>query len=208
VLLIDDPFMTLDPSTRAELDADLEALHLELGMTAVLATSSVEEAMLLSDRIVVLTGPPEHTYDLVDIDLPRPRYGAPSPSTVATQTAAEAALHNTVLRRLIKTEIDEGWIDEAVERYRRIEALQAEFEEAARRLTVTIHSPDGLVELAVTAAGTITDVRITGAIHGRSAAEVSQSVQAAVTAAAHAAQWAREKLHAEMFVGHQPLREV
>ena len=49
-------------------------------------------------------------------------------------------------------EIDEGWIEEAVERYRRIEALQAEFDQAARRLKVTVHSPDGLVELVVTAA--------------------------------------------------------
>src|SRR5688500_17054282 len=105
-------------------------------------------------------------------------------------------------------EIDEGWIEEAVERYRRIEALQAEFDEAARRLTVTVHSPDGLVELVVTATGEITDVRITGTLSGRSAAELSQSIQAAVTAAAGAARWAREKLHAEMFAGYRPLREV
>ena len=105
-------------------------------------------------------------------------------------------------------EIDEGWIEEAVERYRRIEALQAEFDEAARGLKVTVHSPDGLVELVVTAAGAITDVRITGSLHGRSPTDVSRSVQAAVTAAADAARWARDKLHAEMFAGYQPLREV
>ncbi|BCB86446.1 YbaB/EbfC family nucleoid-associated protein [Phytohabitans suffuscus] len=105
-------------------------------------------------------------------------------------------------------EIDEGWIEEAVERYRRIEALQAEFDEAARGLKVTVHSPDGLVELVVTAAGAITEVRITGTLGGRSNAEVSESIQAAVTAAAGAAHWAREKLHAEMFAGYRPLREV
>jgi len=105
-------------------------------------------------------------------------------------------------------EIDEGWIEQAVERYRRIEALQAEFEQASRGLKVTVHSPDGLVELVVTAAGAITDVRITGALHGRSNAELSQSIQAAVTAATDAARWAREKLHAEMFAGYRSLREV
>lgn len=105
-------------------------------------------------------------------------------------------------------EIDEGWIEQAVERYRRIEALQAEFDQAARGLTVTVHSPDGLVELVVTAAGAITDVRIIGTLNGRSSAELSQSVQAAVTAAADAARWAREKLHAEMFGGYRSLREV
>ncbi|BCB81108.1 hypothetical protein GCM10022251_67070 [Phytohabitans flavus] len=105
-------------------------------------------------------------------------------------------------------EIDESWIEDAVERYRRIEALQAEFEEAARDLTVTVHSPDGLVELVVTATGAITDVRITGAFGGRTSAELSQSIQAAVTAAADAAKWAREKLHIEMFASYRPLREV
>jgi DNA-binding protein YbaB len=105
-------------------------------------------------------------------------------------------------------EIDEGWIEQAVERYRRIEALQAEFDQAARGLKVTVHSPDGLVEIVVTAAGAITDVRITGALNGRSNAELSKSIQAAVTAAADAARWAREKLHDEMFAGYRSLREV
>lgn len=105
-------------------------------------------------------------------------------------------------------EIDEGWIEEAVERYRRIEALQADFDQAARGLKVTVHSPDGLVELVVTAAGAVTDVRITGTLDGRSSAELSHSIQAAVTAAADAARWAREKLHDEMFAGYRSLREV
>lgn len=105
-------------------------------------------------------------------------------------------------------EIDEGWIEEAVERYRRIEALQAEFDEAARVLKVTVHSPDGLVELVVTATGAITDVRIADSLAGRSGQELAQSIQAAVTAAGDAARWAREKLHAEMFDGYRPLREV
>jgi len=105
-------------------------------------------------------------------------------------------------------EIDEGWVEEAIERYRRIEALQADFDHAARGLKVTVHSPDGLVEIVVTAAGAITDVRIANGLQGRSGTELAQSVQAAVTAAADAAQWAREKLHAEMFASYRPLREV
>lgn len=105
-------------------------------------------------------------------------------------------------------DIDESWIEEAVERYRRIEALQAEFDEAARGLKVTVRSPDGLVEIVVTAAGAITDVRITGPLDGRGNTDLSRSIQAAVTAAADAARWAREKLHDEMFAGYRPLREV
>ena len=50
-------------------------------------------------------------------------------------------------------EIDEAWIEEAIERYRRIEALRAEFDKAAAAVEVTVHSPDGLVEVVVTAAG-------------------------------------------------------
>jgi hypothetical protein len=101
-------------------------------------------------------------------------------------------------------EIDEAWIEEAVERYRRIEERAAEFDRAARSLTVTVHSPDGLVEVLVSAAGTIRDVRI-GALQGRTSAEVSRSVREAVTAAADAAAWARQKLHAETFDEYRPM---
>ena len=102
-------------------------------------------------------------------------------------------------------EIDEAWIDEAVERYRRIEQRAAEFERAAKAVTVSVHSPDGLVEVVVAADGTIRDVQITGALQGRTSAQVSRSVREAVTAAADAAAWARQKLHAETFGEYRPL---
>jgi DNA-binding protein YbaB len=102
-------------------------------------------------------------------------------------------------------EIDEAWIEEAVERYRRIEERTAEFERAARSATVTVHSADGLVEVVVAADGAIRDVRIVGAIQGRTSAQVSRSVREAVTAAADAAAWARQKLHAETFGEYRPL---
>lgn len=105
-------------------------------------------------------------------------------------------------------EIDEAWLEEAVERYRRIESLQAEFDKAVHGVEVTVRSPDGLVEVAVTAAGAITDVRFLGALHSRTNVEVARSVQAAVSAAADAARWAREKLHAETFGEYRPLAEA
>jgi hypothetical protein len=101
-------------------------------------------------------------------------------------------------------EIDEAWIEEAVERYRRIEARAAEFERAASSVTVTVHSPDGLVEVEVSAAGVIRDVRV-GSLHGRTSADVSRSVRDAVAAAADAAAWARQKLHAETFGEYRPM---
>lgn len=105
-------------------------------------------------------------------------------------------------------EIDETWIEEAVERYRRIESHRAEFDKAVHGVEVTVRSPDGLVEVAVTAAGTITDVRFLGPLHTRTSGEVARSVRAAVTAAADAARWAREKLHAETFGDYRPLTEA
>lgn len=102
-------------------------------------------------------------------------------------------------------EIDEAWIEEAVERYRRIEALLAEFDKAVKTVEVTVRSPDGLVEVVVTADGAIKDVVINGQLHGRTSAELSRSVRDAVAAAADAATWARQKLHAETFGEYRPL---
>jgi hypothetical protein len=105
-------------------------------------------------------------------------------------------------------EIDEAWVEQAIDRYRRIEALRGEFDKAARCLEVTVRSPDGLVEVIVTAAGDVTDVRLQGPLHSRTNADVSRSVLAAVSAAGEAARWAREKLHAETLGEYEPLAEA
>jgi DNA-binding protein YbaB len=99
-------------------------------------------------------------------------------------------------------EIDEAWIDEAIERYRHVEARLAEFDRAVKDVEVTVCSPDGLVEVVVTADGVIRDVRIHGQAHTD---ELSRSVREAVVAAADAAAWARQKLHAETFGAYRPL---
>jgi hypothetical protein len=96
-------------------------------------------------------------------------------------------------------EIDEAWIDEAIDRYRRIDALRAQFDKAVQAHVVSVHSPDDSVEVLVTAAGDITDVRIRGSLQNRNAADLAREVQAVVTSAAEAARWAREKLHDEVF---------
>lgn len=102
-------------------------------------------------------------------------------------------------------EIDEAWVEEAVERYRRIEALQAEYDKAVRGLEVTVRSPDDLVEVVVTGDGVVRGVTVVGSLHGRSNTEVSRSIESAVTAAADAARWARQKLRAESFGEYRPL---
>jgi DNA-binding protein YbaB len=100
-------------------------------------------------------------------------------------------------------EIDEAWIDEAVERYQRIEERLADLDRTVKRVEVTVRSPDGLVEVVVTADGTVRDVRILG--DTRSNDELSRAVREAVVAAADAAAWARQKLHAETFGAYRPL---
>ena len=104
-------------------------------------------------------------------------------------------------------EIDESWIDEAIDRYRRFDRLRGEFDKAVASHTVSVHSPDDSIEVVVTAAGEITDIRIHGTLHNRNSVEFAREIQAVVTSAAEAARWAREKLHGEVFGALDSLRE-
>ena len=104
-------------------------------------------------------------------------------------------------------EIDEAWIDEAIDRHRRIEAMRAEFDKAVASHFVSVHSPDDSIEIVVTAAGEITDVQIHGALHHRNPIEFAREIQAVVVNAAEAARWAREKLHGEVFGKLRSLEE-
>jgi hypothetical protein len=96
-------------------------------------------------------------------------------------------------------EIDESWIEEAIERYRRLDQSRADFDKAVASHTVSVHSPDDSIEIVVTAAGDITDVRVKGTLHHRDPTEFAREILAVVTTAADAARWAREKLHGEIF---------
>lgn len=96
-------------------------------------------------------------------------------------------------------EIDEVWIDEAIDRYRHIEKLRVEFDKAVVAHSVSVHSPDQSIEVVVTAAGDIVDVRIHGGLRHRDAAEFARQMRTVVTSASEAARWAREKLHGEVF---------
>ncbi len=103
-------------------------------------------------------------------------------------------------------DIDEAWIEEAVERYRRIDALLGDFHKAVTALEVTVRSPDGLIEIVVSGDGAVKDVLISPeALTSRSAAQLSRSVRDTCTAAADAAAWARRKLHEERFSEYGPL---
>lgn len=74
VLLMDEPFGALDALTRAHLQDSLMEIHAELGNTVIMITHDVDEAVLLSDRIVMMTNGPAATVgEILDIELPRPR---------------------------------------------------------------------------------------------------------------------------------------
>ena len=74
VLLLDEPFGALDALTRAKLQDELLAIVHKTQSTVVMVTHDVDEAVLLSDRIVMLTNGPSATIgEILSIDLPRPR---------------------------------------------------------------------------------------------------------------------------------------
>jgi len=74
VLLLDEPFGALDALTRAHLQDELMRITAETGSTVVMVTHDVDEAVLLSDRIVMMTNGPAATVgETLAVNLPRPR---------------------------------------------------------------------------------------------------------------------------------------
>lgn len=74
VLLLDEPFGALDALTRANLQDELMRIMARSGATAVMVTHDVDEAVLLSDKIVMMTNGPAATIgEILSVDLPKPR---------------------------------------------------------------------------------------------------------------------------------------
>ncbi len=74
VLLLDEPFGALDALTRAQLQDSVMEIHARLGNTVIMITHDVDEAVLLSDRIVMMTNGPSATIgEVLDIKIERPR---------------------------------------------------------------------------------------------------------------------------------------
>ncbi len=74
VLLLDEPFGALDALTRAHLQDTVMALHQKLGNTVMMITHDVDEAVLLSDRIIMMTNGPAATIgEILQVPLARPR---------------------------------------------------------------------------------------------------------------------------------------
>jgi ABC-type nitrate/sulfonate/bicarbonate transport system ATPase subunit len=73
VLLLDEPFSALDAFTRIHLQDLVLELWERTGLTMVLVTHEVDEALYLSDRVVVLSERPARIAEIIDVNIPRPR---------------------------------------------------------------------------------------------------------------------------------------
>jgi len=73
LLLMDEPFGALDALTREQIRVDLEELWLSRRKTVIFITHSIDEAVLLADRVVVMSPRPGRIEEVLDVDLPRPR---------------------------------------------------------------------------------------------------------------------------------------
>jgi NitT/TauT family transport system ATP-binding protein len=96
VMLMDEPFSALDALTREELAVELQRIHMELGTTIVFVTHSIQEAVLLADRVAVLSSRPGQLRRLVEIPIPRPRsFGHNAHLDQVAEVSAE--LHSLLL---------------------------------------------------------------------------------------------------------------
>ena len=95
ILLMDEPFGSLDALTRAELEDQLLAIWTADPRTVIFITHDIEEAVYLSDRVLVLSARPSEVVEELAIDLPRPR------DQVETRSLERfAAFRNQIYRRI------------------------------------------------------------------------------------------------------------
>ncbi|MBB4931223.1 NitT/TauT family transport system ATP-binding protein [Lipingzhangella halophila] len=73
ILLMDEPFASVDAQTRADLEDLVLDVRDQYGVTVLFVTHDIDEAVYLSDRVVVLTSAPTRVAEIVDVGLPRPR---------------------------------------------------------------------------------------------------------------------------------------
>ncbi|MDO8212505.1 ABC transporter ATP-binding protein [Conexibacter sp. CPCC 206217] len=74
ILLMDEPFGAVDAMTREAMQAELEAIIGKTGQTVVFITHSIDEAITLADRVVVVSSRPGRIREVIDVDLPRSRF--------------------------------------------------------------------------------------------------------------------------------------
>ena len=104
VLLLDEPFGALDALTRANLQDSVMEIHAKLGNTVLMITHDVDEAVLLSDRIVMMTnGPAAGIGEIQSVDLPRPRNRIEVDATPPYIAARHAVIEFLYARHAVRT---------------------------------------------------------------------------------------------------------
>jgi NitT/TauT family transport system ATP-binding protein len=98
ILLLDEPFASVDAQTRADLEDLLLDVWRRTGLTVLLVTHDIDEAVYLADRIVVLSASPARVRKTITVDLPRPR------DQIATKELPEFARLRASVFALIKAE--------------------------------------------------------------------------------------------------------
>ncbi len=94
ILLMDEPFGALDALTRAKLQEELLDIWQQTKLTVIFVTHSVEEAVVLADRIVVMSAGPGRVDCDMTVDLPRPRDVSSEPFNAIRRTVAERLSSN------------------------------------------------------------------------------------------------------------------
>ena len=99
MLLMDEPFAALDAQNRAILQTELNRIWGETGKTVIYVTHSIEEALLLGDRCVLMTAQPGRLKRIVDIPFPRPR------DVIALSASAEFGALKLDIWRALESEV-------------------------------------------------------------------------------------------------------
>jgi NitT/TauT family transport system ATP-binding protein len=89
VLLMDEPFGALDEFTRERMNFEVASIHEQLRRLVVFVTHNILEAVVLSDKVVVMKPRPGEVVEIVDVDLPRPR----GPRTLEEPRTTELVNH-------------------------------------------------------------------------------------------------------------------
>jgi NitT/TauT family transport system ATP-binding protein len=101
ILLMDEPFASVDAQTRGDLEDLVLRVREEFAVTILFVTHDIDESVYLSDRVVVLTHAPTEVKELIDVDLPFPR------DQITTKELPEFTQLRGHVYRLIKRELVE-----------------------------------------------------------------------------------------------------